>query len=172
MSLVHLKNVASGAVTEEIDTESEVFRKLIAQTASGKPAWEETSITDITGGTSRVLVAKIPALAVGVDESVKLSGGVNKGGEITGVTYTPDEVITGAATNFRKLTIVNLDTTTVQATLAFESGTNAEAGVAKAFTVNSAAVVGGQALELLSKHEGTGLADPGGIVLCTVKFTA
>jgi hypothetical protein len=172
MSIVHLKNLQTGGVTEEIDTESGVFRKLILQKFEGRPKWEEESVTDITGVLTRVLVCSVPALAAGVDQSIRLTSGIGKGGTITSAEYTPEAEITGAATNFRKLTIVNLDTATTHCTLAFESGTNAEAGVAKAFTVNSAAIVGGNAVEVLSKHEGTGIADPGGLVTVEVTYTA
>jgi hypothetical protein len=168
----YLKNLSTGAVTENLDSQSEIYRKLVLQKVNNKPKWEATSITDLSGVTARVLVAKIPALGLTADESVKLTGAIDKGGTITSVEYTPDAAITGAATNTRTLTLVDLDSTTTLATLALTSGVNPTPEAPGSFTVNSAAVVGGNAIEALSAHGGTGIADPGGIVTCEVTYTA
>ncbi len=171
--MAHLKNLTTGAVTEALDSESDVYRKLILQTqTSGKPKWEDISATDLPAVKARVLVAKVPALTLLLDESIRLTPGLEKGGTITSAEYTPDAAITGVTTNTRTLTVVDLDTATTLCTLAFTTGVNAEAGVAKAMTVNSEPATGGHSIEVLSAHGGTGIADPGGIVTVEVTYTA
>ena len=172
--MTHLKNLVTGAVTESLDSGSEVYRKLILQTVENKPKWEGISVTDIASVAKRVLVAEVPALGLAVDDTVRLTPGAEEGGKITSAEYTPDADITGAETNTRTLTVVDVTGSagTTLCTLAFTSTVDAEAGVAKAFAVNSAALTAGHPVEVASTHAGTGIADPGGIVTVEVTYTA
>lgn len=93
-------------------------------------------------------------------------------GTVTGVTYTPNAAITGAATNTRAVSLVNKGQTgagsTVVATLEFDSGVNGVAYDEKAIPLSGTpanlVVAQGDVLEWQSSHVGTGLADPGGMV--------
>jgi hypothetical protein len=91
---------------------------------------------------------------------------------VSAVSYVPLTTITGANTNTRSVSLVNLGQagsgTTVVATLQFNSGVNATAGVAKAITLSGTAanlvLAAGDVLQWQSTHVGTGIADPGGLV--------
>lgn len=94
-------------------------------------------------------------------------------GKITGVTYTPNTVLTGANTESRTLSVLNRGAagsgTTEIASKAFTSGVNAPAGDETAITLTSTAadlvVAAGDIIAFKSLHVGsTGLADPGGLV--------
>lgn len=94
-------------------------------------------------------------------------------GTVTAVTYTPVTTITGAATNTRAVSLVNLGQngagSTVVATLQFNNGVNAPAGVPKAIplsgTAANLAVAAGDVLQWQSNAVGTGIADPGGLLV-------
>jgi hypothetical protein len=95
---------------------------------------------------------------------------------VTGVTYTPEANITGAATNNRRVAVVNRGTdgsgTTVVAELTFDSGVNATAGDEKTITLSETAanldVDAGEVLAYVSDANNTGLADPGGLVQISI----
>lgn len=96
-------------------------------------------------------------------------------GSVSRVTYTPTAAVTGAATNNRTLQVVNHGQagagTTVVATLTFDAGVNAAAFDELALTLQAAAdlvVADGDILEFRSSPNGTGLADPGGLVTVEV----
>lgn len=103
---------------------------------------------------------------------VEVSG---RAATVSAVTYTPLTTITGAATNNRTVNLVNLGQagsgSTVVATLNFGNGTNATGGVPKAITLSATpanlVVAGGDVLQWQSVHVGTGIADPGGLVVVT-----
>jgi hypothetical protein len=92
---------------------------------------------------------------------------------VSGVTYTTVTAITGANTNTRSVSLVNKGQagagTTVIATLQFNSGVNTVAADEKAITLSSTAsdllLVAGDVLQWQSTHIGTGIADPGGLVV-------
>lgn len=94
-------------------------------------------------------------------------------GTISAVTYATVTAITGANTNTRSVSLVNLGAagsgTTVIATLQFNSTVNTAAGVPKTVTLSATAaslnVVAGDVLQWQSTHVGTGIADPGGLVV-------
>lgn len=100
-------------------------------------------------------------------------------GVVTGVTYSPDATITGAATNNRTVNLVNKGQTgvgaVVVATLNFGNGTNAPAGDEKAITLSGTpanlVVAAGDVLEWQSVHIGTGIVDPGGLAKVTIDRT-
>lgn len=91
---------------------------------------------------------------------------------VSSVVYVPVTTITGANTNTRSVSLVNLGATgsgtTVIATLQFNSGVNATAGQAKTITLSGTpanlTVAAGDVLQWQSTHVGTGIADPGGLV--------
>lgn len=95
---------------------------------------------------------------------------------IAGVTYTTVTAITGANTNTRSVSLVNKKQdgsgTTVIATLQFNSGVNTVAADEKTITLSSTAadlnVAAGDVLQWQSTHIGTGIADPGGLVVISM----
>lgn len=91
---------------------------------------------------------------------------------VTGVSYTPDGPITGAATNNRLFNVVNrTQAGQVVASVTLVAGTNLVAGVPLALTLSGTAAnvacAANDVLEFDSTHQGTGLADPGGLVSVT-----
>jgi hypothetical protein len=103
-------------------------------------------------------------------------GRVRRPGTVTAVSFIPNWTMAGANTNSRTLNLYNRGTggagTTLVATLALTSGVDLTKYVAKTITVTvaNAAVAIGDVLEWQSVHVGTGLPDPGGLVI--VQFTA
>lgn len=97
-------------------------------------------------------------------------------GTVEAVTYMPIADITGAATNNRKLAVINAGAdgngTTEIAEEQFVSGVDASQYVAVALTLSATAsnrdVVAGDALVWTSAPIGTGIADPGGTVAITI----
>jgi hypothetical protein len=92
---------------------------------------------------------------------------------VTAVSYTTVTAITGANTNTRSVSLVNKGQagvgTTVIATLQFNSGVNTVAADEKTITLSSTAadlvVASGDVLQWQSTAVGTGIADPGGMVV-------
>lgn len=97
-------------------------------------------------------------------------------GTVSSVTYTTVTAITGANTNTRSVSLVNKGQdgsgSTVIATLQFNSGVNTTAGNETAITLSGTAanlnVVAGDVLQWQSTAVGTGIADPGGLVVVSV----
>jgi len=127
---------------------------------TGDEALEDAEANGVTPS----FAALIPPTAAGVDD-VQPLGVMQNAATVSGAVYIPNENITGAGTNSR--TIEVLDASTTVASVAFLSGTNATEGEPVAMTVASANVAEGDTLTAKSLHVGTGLADPGGIVVLT-----
>lgn len=115
-----------------------------------------------------------PALGTNVDGSyVFFKAPYNL--TVSATSYTPVGDITGAATNHRKLEIINKGTdgngTDVVADLAFDNGVNALDYDEKALTLSGTAanldVDAGEVLAWVSTTPGTGIADPGGLASIT-----
>lgn len=110
----------------------------------------------------------VPAVATAVDHNTSVLTAPTDG-QVTGVSYTPASTITGAATNSRTVSLVNVSNgNAVVATLAFVAGVNAPGGVAKVIPLSGTpanlVLEEGDVLEWHSTHIGTGLADPGGVI--------
>lgn len=111
----------------------------------------------------------------GSDRSVPL-GRVPEALKVTSVTYTPAAAINGANTNTRRVALINRGQNgagaTVIAELQFNSGVNAVAFDEKVITLSATtanlSVAEGDILEWLSDAVGTGIADPGGLVIVTL----
>ena len=123
----------------------------------------------------RIIEADVPAAATAAsDDSVIAQAPFD--GTVTAVQYVPEAAITGAATNNRTVTLVNKGQagsgSTTVATLTFDSGVNGTANDEKTITLSGTAanlnVVAGDTLQWRSIANGTGLADPGGLVRITV----
>lgn len=127
---------------------------------------------------SRTLEAQVPAVAITADEATVFSA-APFAGTVAGVTYTPEGAVTGAASPAsRTLSLVNHGQagagTTVVATLALVAGVNLVAYDGKAIPLSGVAgattVAAGDVLEWRSVAvtSGTGLADPGGLVVVDI----
>lgn len=127
-----------------------------------------------TTGMNRKLQVYIAPVAGGSD-FVSPIGTVDEDCTIVSVTYIPQATITGAATNNRTISVINKGQTgvgtTVPASLNFANGTNATGFDEKALTNSATAAdldaVAGDVLAFSSLHVGTGIADPGGVVVVT-----
>lgn len=98
---------------------------------------------------------------------------------ITGVSWVPAAVVTGAATNNFALAAQNRgtagsSTTAVTATKTYASGTNSVAHDIEALTLSSTDanlnLATGEVLALVRTVNGTGLAQPGGLVVVTYRY--
>lgn len=95
---------------------------------------------------------------------------VTADGTVTRAVYVPDEDITGAATNNRKIALINGGAdgsgTTEIASVSFGAGTDAVAGEGIELTLSGTSanleVSAGDQLKWASTKVGTGIADPGG----------
>lgn len=116
-----------------------------------------------------------PQATVGSDLNTNVLS-APRAGTLSAVGYATVTAITGANTNTRSVTLVNKGQagsgTAVMATLQFDSGVNTTANVPKTITLSATpanlVVVAGDVLQWQSTHIGTGIADPGGLLLVTI----
>jgi hypothetical protein len=95
---------------------------------------------------------------------------------VSAVTYAPVTAITGANTNTRSVSLVNKGQSgagsTVVATIQYNSGVNAAAADENTVTLSGTPanlnVTAGDILQWQSTAVGTGIADPGGLVVVTL----
>jgi hypothetical protein len=101
---------------------------------------------------------------------------VDSAGTVTAVTYAPVTAITGANTNTRSVSLVNMGQTgvgtAVVATIQYNSGVNAASSDENTVTLSGTpanlVVAAGDILQWRSTAVGTGIADPGGLVAVTI----
>jgi hypothetical protein len=123
----------------------------------------------------QVFRAVVAALGTDVESST-IVGEAPFAGTITSVKYIPVAAITGAATNNRRHAVTNRGSaglgTNEAAFLAYASGVNAVAFDAKTITLHATAanrvVAAGDVLSFDSTAPGTGIADPGGMVIVEI----
>lgn len=147
--------------------------------AAGQPMWEDIAeedagFPDPTGGRVGVLLLGSAALASAETTSEEFNAEV--AGSLTDVEYVsaPNGVgITGVNTNNRVLTLNQVVVTGTSsparavnalAAITFSVGVNAVPGVPVALTVSTAAFAAGAPLQVVSSVNGTGIADPGGLL--------
>lgn len=117
-----------------------------------------------------------PGVGTAASDDTIMLGEAPFAGTVTAVSYTPDADITGAATNYRRLALINRGASgagsTVVAELSFVGGVNATAGdeltIPLSGTAANLVVAAGDVLAWFSDAVGTGLADPGGLVQVAV----
>lgn len=167
-----LRNNNTGEYVHFESEDDEGARALTAlreATHPTEPVWAQTGVEALedakANGVIPSLVAVIPPTAIGADDTVALGGVQEKAGTVSAASYYPNANITGVATNSR--TVEVLDGGTTVASLAFVAGVNGAAGQPSSLTVSSPAVAEGDSLTAKSLHVGTGLADPGGLVVVT-----
>lgn len=123
------------------------------------------------------LAATAPARATATDGQTTV-GEAPFNTEVRGVSWIPDAAVVGADVNTRRLSIVNRGQvgagTTEVAFLALAAGVTVAENDERAFALAAAQadrnVVEGDVLELVSDSQGTGLADPGGLVAVELSY--
>lgn len=97
---------------------------------------------------------------------------------VSSISFIPMGSVTGAATNNRAYNVYNRSATggtTLVGSLTLGSGTNLTDNVARALTLSSTSanllLTAGQVLEWESIANGSGLADPGGVVVVNTTRT-
>lgn len=122
------------------------------------------------------LQAQAPARATAVDGQTTI-GEVPQTSRVIAASYIPDAAIAGQDTNTRRLSVVNRGQNgagdTEVAFLAFTAGVNGVENDEKPLTLHATLanhnVAKGDVLELVSDAQGTGLADPGGVVQVEIR---
>ena len=124
-------------------------------------------------------IISTPVAAVGTAGNTLESaiGDAPYAGAVTAVDYIPADDITGAATNNRRLRLVNKgqdgEGTAIVAELQFVNNTDADGFAANALTLSSTSanlqVEAGDVLAWESTHIGSGITDPGGIARVVVE---
>ena len=118
----------------------------------------------------------IPALSASAADITAIVAGAEWAGTVTGVTYTPDADIAGTATNYRSIALVNKGTdgsgSAIVARFDFDADANdgtAMDELALDLNATNVGVAVGSVLAASSfASNGTGLADPGGVIQVTV----
>ena len=117
-----------------------------------------------------------PALALGTSATYMVEE-TEENGQILRASYTPDANITGVATNNRVIRVINRGQsgagTAVMAELTFAAGVNGVAGderdIPLSGTPANLECDAGDIIAVQSAINGTGLADPGGLVQITLE---
>ena len=116
----------------------------------------------------------VAAVAAGADATVPVVKAPFDG--TVSASFVPNALITGADTNTRRHRLVNKGSggagSAVAAELQYNNGINAAANDEKTITASATAadlaVVEGDIIAFQSTHIGTGLADPGGLLIVVV----
>lgn len=110
-------------------------------------------------------------------DNTTVVGRVMRPGTVASVEFVPNWSLTGAATNNRTFTLINgrsdgLGTTTVAA-LTMAASTSFVKSTPKVIPVTTAnlTLAVGDILRWESVHNGTGMADPGGVVIVQQTYT-
>lgn len=123
-----------------------------------------------------VLTETVPAVGTAGNDAVAVVGVARHAGNVTAVSYIPTAAITGAATNNRRLRLVNKGQagagTTIVAEIQYVNGVNAAAYDENAVTLSATpanlVVAAGDVLAWESTHILTGITDPGGLARVTI----
>lgn len=142
---------------------------------AGTPVWETVAEEDtgLPGSTTnRALVIYMPPVAAGADETIEVQVPEQVKGEVTGAFYVPLAAINGVATNNRihefqqvQLTATPARVVKKLAKLEWKNGVN-NSGLLVPTELPLEATPEfnpGEDLQLVSKKNGTGIADPGGV---------
>lgn len=129
----------------------------------------------------KTLEADVDGVAAATDQET-IIGRAPYAGVVTSVEYIPEASVTGLtlATASRTYTVINRGTSAASGTgtvpvatlinAVSGAGVNLRDSVPSTFTLATAAnrvVASGDVLALMSEHTTTGVADPGGKIICT-----
>jgi hypothetical protein len=147
-----------------------------------------TTLEHLVAGDTQNVLSEVPELnATGYQTMFKMIdslgaaqdlteqiGTVQDGGVVTSIDYIPTAAVNGAATNSRTLSVTDngslaaAGTPVTSGSLALVAGVNLIALADNAIPVTTGACADGDVLEYKSIHSGTGLADPGGLLIVTL----
>lgn len=147
----------------------------------GEPIWEDIPAERAAKFASRCVVGVLDATLVAGDSQALLTSGLPDDITVTAVTYNPVAAIKGADTNSRTMSVVSgtesgvwhekeADTVNVVAKLALVKEVEVPSNAEKKLTLEAAEklkVTAGTNMVAISLHVGTGIIDPGGIILVT-----
>lgn len=179
-----MRNIASGAVVGPMVDDGAEFRYLQAlRDGSGvHPLWEQVPVETaeaagvlVDGKAANTVQALSPAAAAGADAKITV-GKAPYAGVVASITYYPNAAVVGADTNSRTFNGLNGGQAGSGSTNVAAKAMVAAAGTAAAnqpldITVNATpanlVVASGDIIDFQSLHVGTGIADPGGLVVVT-----
>jgi hypothetical protein len=123
----------------------------------------------------KTLQSQVDPVVLGADSITEI-GEAPFAGTVTKATYIAAALITGAATNNRTQTLTNRGPAgagvAAVAVVAYGAASNAPAHAEKALVLSvtpaNLVVAAGDVLTFDSTHIGTGIADPGGVVLVEI----
>lgn len=177
--MAYMRNHNTGTIIGPMTDDSPEYRYLQSLRDSGTPhpTWEEVGVEDaeaagaiVDGKVASTVQAMMPAVAAGADETLVV-GKAPFTGSIASVVYYPAAAIVGADTNSRTFNVIEGGAggagNTNIGSVAMTNGVNATAEEPLNIPVTTPAVNSGDEIELQSQHVGTGIADPGGLVVVT-----
>jgi hypothetical protein len=175
----YLKHKDTGQVIGPMADDSPEYLFLQAKRdGSGRPLWEDqgTQAAGVTGAADQRTIQTLNVAVAAGANGGEVVGKAPIAGVVTSVTYIPNATITGAATNNRRFDAVNLGQagagSTNIASLAMVGGVNIAANTQGVIPLNSTPanlnVNQGDEIQFTSTAVGTGIADPGGLVIVTI----
>lgn len=187
-----LRNTQTGTYVGPIRSDDPFYMDLRkARDANNRPLWEDQpddkAAADLSGAFPQIadpsqvlaLGAVVPALAAAAASELIQLGNMSRAGALVKAVYIPPAAVNGQAVNSRTLNVINGGPTgsgsTNMAALALVAGTNLAANVENVITLNGTQANlnanPGDEIQWQSALVGTGLADPGGIVVATFALT-
>lgn len=129
---------------------------------------------------SQTIMAIVPGNATAGTDQINVIGLAPFAGRIVSVDYLPNAAITGVATNYRQMDVINKGQAGAGSTVAFrkayDSGKNATAFAKNSIPANGAAanqvVAAGDVLVWLSDAIASGMVDPGGLLAVVISNDA
>ncbi len=176
MARAYMRNVSTSAIIEVEKDSREYKKRSKEKTADGRfPLYEEVNeevAGEAAGDHTVILQVTVPGAAIGASYDQAIGESPFKG-TVVAASIIPEAAITGQATNFRRLRVVNKGQagagTAITSEYAFDAaGKNAVAFDELALTLDATLanrnVEAGDVLAFVSDAVGTGLVDPGGVV--------
>jgi hypothetical protein len=176
-----MRNTISGTIVPNILEESQEYQHMLHERTANQPVWEIATTEQARAaglltaeGSVYALSAVVAAVTTVGADLVTNVGNTERAGTITKVEYFPASAQAGAATNSRTLKLFKDSTSgTLAASLALVSGVNLAAAVETDLTLSVTGsdliVTAAELLVWQSLHVGTGIADPGGLVVVSYK---
>lgn len=176
----YLRNTLTGAIVGWLAPDSAEYVYLQKQIQPGSsglaaPLWEDVPWTDAGVGAGSPaaygLAAAVPASGAAVTTGV-LVGAAPVSGRLLAAEYFPSAAIVGADTNSRTLALADLQDASIASLALLAAAGTLAANVGAALPpVDDAATAleinAGDVIKFTSTPVGTGLADPGGLVVVT-----
>lgn len=183
-----LRNTQTGTYVGPIRSDDPFYMDLRkARDASQRPLWEDQpdskAAADLSSAFPQIadpsqvlaLGAVVPALAAAAASELLQLGNMSRAGTLVKTVYIPTAAVAGQATNSRTLNVLNGGPSGAaavnMAALALLAGINLVANVENIIPLNGTpanlAANPGDEIQWQSALVGTGLADPGGIVVAT-----